>query len=705
MAVSNSPNSPLNSNRSTRFQLGVYVVLLLVYWWLGFFARVHPPEWIAVPDMDKLLLIIQVASACIVLLLFLLAHSLLWHGAKSRDQSQADRPVEKLPLSVVWRQTFPYRASHSGLLVLLALGILFIALFFLPWDLYVTSESIGLFFLTWFGLFAGFSLACLCLFSMLDAMNGRILLSRVARASHRKQKAQRESSLVSSPRGTTAPAEVPLALPTIIKTGDGSTPAKILRVDRPPSPSFLRHLPPSFRHTFQVPVPFVHRSLSSPAVDSLPGEEFCLANHYAPSYRLFPVTEPAALASSNQIAPNATLTTETPSDASAGSIRASTTPAGTTPSPSPASPASIIETKPSATPASSSAPVGLIVYPEVAVFGSRIKLSFILRNRTGTSLFQIRVFPRIPEALHIYVNVPPVPQVQSGEKLEVSYEVEPSACGEFYLGGDVLYEDGTHNPQWIALPPVAFSIQCPALSPARVNMVQIRDALPRLSEAYREFLVSDLPKELLGQVATRAMASFSLTSVESIQSMDPLAPSETWFAGTETRELRRPLYVQVQVLAQPARVIVHAWGTDNEIVAGFLARLADVITTELAIVRHLQDQARDKITHAARIGELLVTLQDFCMIEWHRVDTRVKLQELANLLSLFDATTPVLGEVREWVQKLSAGATGDATSQNLTPAEREQLEAALVKWKDAIDQMLAKFSLQVKEVTPNAVPA
>ncbi len=723
--------NPPNPRVTSRLQISIYLFLLLIYCGLGFFLRVLPPPWIYQSSWVDFLIILQIGSLGFIILVFVLLFNLVW---KRGNSPQGEGPSGRPSISSLWQTNAPYRALRAIDLMFISIGILFVFLFLSDQKFTIPAITTGEFVLMWFGLFLGFSITCFFIFSGIDAFSGIILISMVTRSVRKRilqQQKHNETFAASNPMDK--------AFPLIIRVGRNTTEPELVITSNPHLPR-LENLPSQFRRSFLAPLP--SSSCRSPVYILPDMEDLCLANHVAPSYRLFPTMLQSPPISPDPVVTHAAPPTIIPPVIPSGmpptnpvsQPKASINPQKLIPTPIGVfQPATLISslpippvahltplTPPIASPPisfmpppptvmkmktipSESPPDGLIVYPEVGVSGNRVKLSFILRNRTQNPLYHVRVFPRIPEALHIYTNVTPVPKISPGEKTEVSYEVEPSTCGEFYLGGDVLYEDGVRTPQWIAIPPVAFSFQCPTLSPVRVNMSQIRAALPQLAQVQREYLVSDFPRELLGQVTQRAMASFNLTPIESLHGTNPLGPSEAWFAGKSARE-QYPLYVQVQVLGQPARVIVSAWSVENETVAGFLARLADVLTTELSIVRHLQDQARDKITHAARIGELLVTLSDFCMIEWHRTDTCVKLQELANLLSLFDASTPILAEVREWVQKLSMASTNAGISSNLSPADREQLEATLVKWKDAFEQILTKFSLQIKEVTPNAVP-
>ena len=348
----------------------------------------------------------------------------------------------------------------------------------------------------------------------------------------------------------------------------------------------------------------------------------------------------------------------------------------------------------------------LIAYPEVVVDKSNIHLSFVLKNHTGGKIFQIRIFPQIPDTLRIFLNVPVVPELQAGERLELNYDIEPTSSGEFYIGGDILYEDPNRHPQSVTVPPVSFNIRSSLTSkPLQLNMDLIREQIPHLCQVFRDIYAWELPRELLGPVVNRALTSLNLRVVEGQQSSSALTPISMWFAK-RSESSENLLFAQLLIFAQPTRVSCTAWGADNATITEFLTQFFEILEADISLMRHFQENTRSKALQAVRVGELFITLEDLCLMEWHCEDICLKLQELLALLNVLEIPSSILKEMDAWICTLSnsrarlqneanAMPSDQIVSFDLTPAESGQLETALVHWKYAVDQFLSRLVLSL----------
>ncbi|MFX1320079.1 MAG: PCI domain-containing protein [Promethearchaeota archaeon] len=315
--------------------------------------------------------------------------------------------------------------------------------------------------------------------------------------------------------------------------------------------------------------------------------------------------------------------------------------------------------------------------------GGQLHFKVAVRNKTDMAIHSVKVILDVPSSYKTKNPLINIPVIESKNSRGVDFYLEPKQCGISSIGGDVIYKIASGAKNTIPIRKKEVQIKCPLVVSCLATIEDIQIAIADLPNDARAFLIADIDPRLAFRAAIRTIKRFEVSTVTSHEGSDVKGKyeAESWHCS-EAKIGGGRIITRIYVSEANQSLEVRVWSGTPSQLAGFLAKIIELLFEEINLIRKIKSEEREKTIDIMAITQNLAEISDYCMLRWKAQNIRNKLHDtfirLRKLLG--DKEKAILDRIEYWLTELNKYKKDDKISDENADRLVEDVE----KFKDVI---------------------
>jgi DNA-binding Lrp family transcriptional regulator len=327
------------------------------------------------------------------------------------------------------------------------------------------------------------------------------------------------------------------------------------------------------------------------------------------------------------------------------------------------------------------------VVREYDFVGGQLHFKVVTRNNSDMAIHDIKIILDVPTSYNRKSDIITVAVIDPHNSRGVDFYLEPQECGISTIGGTVIYKDARGHPNTIHINPKDVQIKCPLVVKTLDRIEDCQSAIQTMPSDARAFLIADLDPQLAYRAGFRAITNFETRNVTSMEIPEEQGgyKAEAWFSS-EAKVTGGRIITRVAVDGPNQSMEIRVWCSDPGQLTGFLAKIIELLFTEINMVRKIKSESRQKTLDVMSITQNLITASDYCAVRYDAREVLLKMEDThARMKRVVGENDPTMKRIEYWVDKLKAYSEEDKIKED----DAEALMSDIEGFQNALARSLA----------------